>query len=79
MLPVVCAPYGFYGYDKINDQSLYGDLMANINKSWEDFSVGANIGASFSRTKYDVTGFQGGLKAPSNLFTPNAILSTIAR
>ncbi len=67
------SPYGFYGYDKINDQSLYGDLMANINKSWEAFSIGANIGASFSRTKYDVTGFQGGLKAPSNLFTPNAI------
>lgn len=65
--------YGFYGYDKINDQSLYGDLMANINKSWDTFSVGANIGGSFSRTKYDVTGFQGGLKAPSNLFTPNAI------
>ena len=67
------SPYGFYGYDKINDQSLYGDLMANINKSWEAFSIGANIGTSFSRTKYDVTGFQGGLKAPSNLFTPNAI------
>lgn len=67
------SAYGFYGYDKINDQSLYGDLMANINKSWETFSVGANIGGSFSRTKYDVTGFQGGLKAPSNLFTPNAI------
>ena len=25
------------------------------------------------RNKYNVTGFQGGLKAPSNLFTPNAI------
>ena len=31
------------------------------------------MGASFSRLKYDVTGFQGGLKAPSNVFTPNAI------
>ena len=28
---------------------------------------------SFSRLKYDVTGFQVGLKAPSNVFTPNAI------
>ncbi len=67
------SKYGFYGYNKVNDQSLYGDLMANINKSWETFSVGANIGGSFSRTKYDVTGYQGGLKAPSNVFTPNAI------
>ena len=67
------SDYGFYGYDKINDQSLYGDLMMNINKSWEAFSLGANIGGSFSRTKYDMAGLQGGLKAPSNIFTPNAI------
>ena len=68
------SDYGFYGYDKINDQTLYGDLMLNINKSLgENFSISSNMGASFSRLKYDVTGFQGGLKAPSNVFTPNAI------
>lgn len=67
------SPYGFYGYDKVNDTSLYGDLMFNINKALGDFTVGANLGTSFSRTHYNVTGFQGGLKAPSNLFTPNAI------
>lgn len=67
------SKYGFYGYDKVNDRSLYGDLMFNINKTLDDFSVSANLGGSFSRIKYNVTGFQGGLKAPSNLFTPNAI------
>ena len=67
------SKYGFYSYDKINDQSLYGDLMFNINKSFETFSIASNLGGSFSRTKYDITGFQGGLKAPSNVFTPNAI------
>jgi len=68
------SDYGFYGYDKINDQTLYGDLMLNINKTLgENFSISSNMGASFSRLKYDVTGFQGGLKAPSNVFTPNAI------
>lgn len=68
------SDYGFYGYDKINDQILYGDLMLNINKTLgENFSISSNMGASFSRLKYDVTGFQGGLKAPSNVFTPNAI------
>ena len=68
------SDYGFYGYDKINDQTLYGDLMLNINKRLgENFSISSNMGASFSRLKYDVTGFQGGLKAPSNVFTPNAI------
>lgn len=68
------SDYGFYGYDKINDQTLYGDLMLNINKTLgENFSISSNMGASFSRLKYDVTGFQGGLKAPSNVFTLNAI------
>ena len=67
------SDYGFYGYDKVNDRSVYGDLMFNINKTLKDFSVSANLGGSFSRNKYNVTGFQGGLKAPSNLFTPNAI------
>lgn len=68
------SDYGFYGYDKINDQTLYGDLMLNINKTLgENFSISSNMGASFSCLKYDVTGFQGGLKAPSNVFTPNAI------
>lgn len=67
------SPYGFYGYQNIADQSLYGDVMVNINKTLGDFSIGSNLGGSFSRTQYDANGFQGGLKAPSNLFTPNAI------
>ena len=67
------SKYGFYGYDKVNDQALYGDLMFNVNKVLGDYSIGANLGTSFNRTKYDVTGFQGGLKAPSNIFTPNGI------
>lgn len=67
------SKYGFYSYDKINDRSLYGDLMANINKRWTDWTLSANLGASLSQYKYDATGYQGGLKAPSNIFTPNAI------
>ena len=67
------SPYGFYRYENVADQALYGDLMANINKTLGDFSIGANIGGSFQRTQYEDEGYQGGLKAPSNLFTPNAI------
>ncbi len=69
----VHSPYGFYKYENVSDQALYGDLMANINKTLGDFSIGANIGGSFQRTQYEDEGYQGGLKAPSNLFTPNAI------
>lgn len=67
------SPYGFYKYENVSDQALYGDLMANINKTLGDFSIGANIGGSFQRTQYEDEGYQGGLKVPSNLFTPNAI------
>ncbi len=67
------SDYGFYGYSNIADQSVYGDVMFNVNKSFEQFSIGANVGGSFSRIKYESTGFQGGLRAPSNVFTPNAI------
>ena len=67
------SDYGFYKYHNIADQSLYGDIMFNVNKHIGDFSIGANAGGSFSRTQYDDNGFQGGLKAPSNIFTPNAI------
>lgn len=67
------SDYGFYGYDNVTDRSFYGDLMANINKTFDDFTLASNIGVSMSRTKYEVNGFQGGLKAPSNIFSPNAI------
>lgn len=67
------SKYGFYEYSNSVDQNLYGDLMANINKTLGDFTIGANLGASMSRTGFIQEGFQGGLKAPSNLFTPNAI------
>ncbi len=67
------SDYGFYKYSNSTDQSLYSDAMLNINKTLGKFSIGANIGVSTSRTSYIDEGFQGGLKAPSNIFTPNAI------
>lgn len=67
------SDYGFYKYYNMTDQNLYADFMLNINKTLGDFSIGANIGVSTSLTRFIQEGFQGGLKAPSNIFTPNAI------
>ena len=67
------SKYGFYAYNNAADRNLYGDIMANVNKTMGDYSVGANVGVSLSRTHYSQHGYQGGLKAPSNVFTPNAI------
>ena len=57
----------------INDRSFYADVMADVTKRWGALSLVANVGTAFSHTSYDVSGFQGGLKAPSNIFTPNGI------
>ena len=47
--------------------------MADVSKRWGDLSLVANVGTAFTNTSYDIAGFQGGLKAPSNIFTPNGI------
>ena len=67
------SPYGYYSYCKVNDRSFYADVMADVSKRWEALSLVANVGTAFTNTSYDVAGFQGGLKAPSNIFTPNGI------
>lgn len=67
------SPFGYYRYDKSEDRSVYADLMANINKRIDDFSISANLGISSSSTHADVHGFRGGLRGPSNFFTPNQI------
>lgn len=68
------SPYGFYQYENATEKAVYADFMANINKDFlEDFNVSANLGVSTNRTSSKVYGFQGGLKKPSNVFTPNNI------
>ena len=67
------SPYGYYSYSKGNNTSLYGDIMANINKRIEDFSVAANLGVSTNRSYLDTRGFRGGLRSLSNVFDPNQI------
>ena len=44
------SPYGFFSWTKSDDQSLYGDLMANVNKTWDNFSLSSNLGTSYAYT-----------------------------
>ena len=67
------SKYGYYSYSKGNNTSLYGDVMANINKRIDDYSIAANIGLSTNRSFDDVRGFRGGLRSISNVFNPNQI------
>ena len=51
---------GLYGITKTWDRQTYGDVLVNINKSFgEDWSLQANIGASFSDMKFDATKVRG--------------------
>lgn len=59
---------GFYKYDKIDDRQVYADIMANINKTWGDFNVTANVGASITQLNYDEAGWQGALGDIPNVF-----------
>lgn len=45
---------GLYAINKSSDKQLYGDLLVNINKTFaEVFTLQANIGTSFSDSRYD--------------------------
>lgn len=68
------SPYGFYSYENGSEQAVYGDLIANLNLNvGDDFSIAGNIGGSANYSSTRSEGFRGGLRAPSNIFTPNAI------
>lgn len=67
------SPYGFLLMDDSNEKSFYIDLMVNLNKVYDTFSIGTNIGVSMAQQSYRLSGIQGGLKSPSNVFSPYAI------
>lgn len=54
---------GFYAISKTDDKQIYGDLMVNINKSFENtLSLQANVGASLSDIQQDVLSNSGPLR-----------------
>lgn len=39
---------GFYSFEKSNDKQVYSDVIANLDKRFNDFSLSANLGASIT-------------------------------
>lgn len=62
------SPFGFYRTEKGDNRQVYADILGNINKTFGDFTVTANVGVSISQVYHDLEGFQGGLKEISNVF-----------
>ena len=63
---------GFYGVTNTRDKQTYADLLLNINKTFgEDWSLTANIGASYSDNRSEALAVSGPIAANGlpNFFT----------
>ena len=63
---------GFYGVTNTRDKQTYADLLLNINKTFgEDWSLAANIGASYSDNRSEALAVSGPIAANGlpNFFT----------
>lgn len=63
------SAYGNYMNMQTKHKNTYGDVMAQVKKRWEDWSVLANVGASFSDNVMERIGYEGHLLTVPNLFT----------
>lgn len=59
---------GYYSQNRDNFKQAYADLLVNISKSWEDWSVSANAGGNWSCEHESANGYSGGLYLIPNLF-----------
>jgi TonB-linked SusC/RagA family outer membrane protein len=53
---------GRYSATKSEDRQTYADVLVNINKRFDDFSLVVNAGASISDNKYDALGVGGNIR-----------------
>ncbi len=53
------------GYRDISttQNNLYADVIATVNKSWDNWSLNINLGASLNDTKYELLGYNGNLSS----------------
>lgn len=65
---------GLFGQEISEDKQIYADALLDINKTWEDWSLHANIGASITDMRNDLTSNRGPIASNNipnvfNLFT----------
>lgn len=70
-IEIYAGPNGTYRANKELTQSLYTDLLLNIDKTIGDFSISANIGGSMSKEESDLLGGGGKLEIPNFFALPN--------
>ena len=60
---------GRYREETRLDRQTYADVLANFNKTWGDFNVIANVGASIKDTRMELSSTEGDLYHVTNFFT----------
>ena len=60
---------GRYSQGTRSDRQIYADVLANINKTFNDFSLSANLGASIKDIRMESNSLIGDLKNATNFFT----------
>lgn len=66
-----CSKFGYYSKSQITNQQVYGEILASINKYFNDhtWDLTANVGANFENTDYNDDWIGGNLKSVANKFT----------
>lgn len=59
---------GSYSTSRTNEKQAYADIILNINKNIQDYSISANIGGSFNENSSGSNGYGGPLKYMPNFF-----------
>ena len=62
---------GGYKVDNMGDRSFYGDIIANVDKTWGDWRLIANVGGSINDQRYEMNRAAGDLIYPNHFATNN--------
>lgn len=68
-LATFAGPKGRYSQGTRTERQTYADVLANINKRFDDFTLNANIGASIKDLRMEANSLIGDLKNITNYFT----------
>ena len=63
------GPKGRYKEENRLDRQVYADVLANFNKTFNEFNVTANLGASIKDLRMELTSLHGDLNNVTNHFT----------
>lgn len=66
-----CGENGGFYLQKSSDRSFYGDIIANVDKTWGDWRLVANVGGSINDQRYEMNMDAGDLLIANHFSTNN--------